>query len=293
MSGVWRLEPLGHLDGPFTKPASVEVANENEIFVVDDADTTATAEWSGQRRLWRVNESGASEIQFGQEAFPFDDIALGQPDNIYAYHSGPGENCLRIGVSGEVKQAYDLGQGLSRVSIDRLGRIWAAYVDPEDGRWLKLFEANGRLMWSNDDRRSPEYREMFAAVASVFDLAQDDDGSLYLALGCLPDAENGPVAAHLGRDRRPIAPAVQRSSVDGVEFDCITVSDGVALATPGVAGKPWMVWLGKSGEVDAVNLEVDGLTNPYVSGLSASGPVICACVPQLKKLLLLRIEHEY
>jgi hypothetical protein len=291
MSSVWQLTPLGHVDGPFTKPASVEVANEHEIYVVDDLDDTETTDWSGTRRLWRVTESGASEIHLPDPNFSLDDIALGQVGNIYAYHGGPGENCLRITVNGESKQAYELGEGLARVTVDRLGRIWAGYVDPADGRWLKLFEANGRLMWSNDDRRSPEYREMFASVTSVFDMAQDHDQSLFLAVGSGGDSD-GPVLAHLGRDRRPMAPAVPRTAVGGDEFDCVTVSEGVALATPSVAGKPWVVWVGKSAEVDSVDLEVDGLTNPYVSSISANGPLVCACVPQLRKLLILRLERK-
>ena len=286
---MWQLLSVGEIDGPFTKPATVEVVSPNEIYVVDDSDPTPSPEWAGARRIWRVTETGAEEVSLPQPEFDPDDIAIGQNGALYVYHSGEGENCLRLEADGTLRQSFNLGEGLSRVAVDRLGRIWTGYVEPPDERWLKLFEANGRLLWSCDDRRFQEAREQLGPVQAVHDLAIGADGTVYLALGT---QGNGIVLAHLGRDRRLIGAVAQNRFEESVEPDCLTLSDGLVLATPTRAEIPWMIWDGRSAGLDWADLEVDGYLNPYVSGLSAHGDLVSACVPQLRRLFILRLERQ-
>lgn len=289
MNAGWRLVPVGEVSGPFTKPATVEVVSPHEIYVVDDSDPTPTTTWTGRRRIWRVTDVGPVEIPLPDPNFDPDDIAIGRNGSLYAYHSGPAQNCLRLGPDGTLRQAFALGEGLSRVAIDRLGRIWTGYIEPADGCWLKLFEANGRLLWSSDDRHFREVRDQLGPVTSVYDIAIGEDGTIYLALG---GQGKGPILTHLGRDRKPISSAVQRRFDEDIEADCLTLSEGLIIATPAKAGFPWMLWDGRSEEVAFADLEVDSLLNPYISGLSAHNDLICACIPQLCRLLVLRLEQQ-
>lgn len=284
----WHLTPIGEIRGPFRKPATVEVVSPNEIYVVDDSDTSPTTTWGGGRRVWRVTEVAQTEIPLPDPGFDPDDIAVGHNGALYVYHSGEGENCLRLEPDGSLRQILTLGEGLSRVAVDRLGRIWAGYVEPPDQCWLKLFEANGRLLWSSADPRFRVAREQLGPIRSVYDIALGEGGVVYLALG---REGAGATLAHLGRDRRLVAAVGPHRLEEPLDLDCLTLTDHLLLATPARAAYPWLTWDGRSDEVGFIDLEVDGLRNPYVSALSSYGDLICACIPQLCRLLILRLEQ--